>query len=333
MVAGLALALCCTVCGTALADAPAGNDPASNFHVGSLPAACDTDPMGAVCIGASLDYLNQARASLGQPRYTVPADFANLRADEQVLILTNSDRTLYNLSPMTGVTAELDHDAAATLATDADPQPSTPDWQEYTSNSSWGDDNVVLAYGGWMYDDGPGSNNVDCSPSTPSGCWIHRHDILWQFDPGRSAIGVATGTDSKGNSSYTMLLMVGNSNYAPAYTYTWDEAMADGARAASGGTQGATPSTGPAGGQKPSARGARAGIRIRTVRVRGHRLTVRFTGSPGTSLRCSLVRAGGHLRRAKRCARRVSFKGLPSGRYRFRVRSRTGMVTRRVHVR
>ena len=35
----------------------------------------------------------------------------------------------------------------------------------------------------WMYDDGPGSANVDCTSSDPSGCWGHRHDILWQFSP------------------------------------------------------------------------------------------------------------------------------------------------------
>lgn len=329
----LLIAVCGPATAPALADGPVGADPSSNFPVGSLPAACDTAPTGAVCINASVNYLDQARASLGQPAYTLPADFAALSPEEQALILTNSDRVLYNLPPMAGLTAQLDQDAAATLATDEDPQPSTSQWQGYTSNSSWGDDNMVLAYGGWMYDDGPGSNNVDCTASTPSGCWIHRHDILWEFDPGPLAMGVASGRDSGGNPSYTMLLMVGNATYSPTYTYTWAQAVADGAGGARGGGSGSQGPGGTGGGAR--AHGARDEIRIRSVKVRGHRLIVRLTGSSRRRARCVLVRAGQHhVVRAKRCGRRVSFARVRSGRYRLRVSSRARvLLTRRVRIR
>ena len=40
--------------GSALA-AWAGSDPSSNFSVGSLPQACQSNPTGSVCMGASVD--------------------------------------------------------------------------------------------------------------------------------------------------------------------------------------------------------------------------------------------------------------------------------------
>lgn len=332
LLVGLLILLCGPISATALADGPVGADPSANFALGSLPGSCDTDPTGPTCISASVDYLDRARARLGQPAYALPADFAALSPEEQALILTNSDRILYNLAPMAGITAALNQDAAATLATDEDPQPSTPDWRGYTSNSSWGDDNIVLAYGGWMYDDGPGSGNVDCAPSTPSGCWIHRHDILWQFDPGPLAMGAASGTNSSGDTSYTMLLMVGNSNYSPTYTYTWAQAVADGAGRSPAGSAGSQTGSAPTRG-RPGAQGARAAIRIRSLRVRGHRLIVNLTAGAGVALRCSLVQGRRRLVRSKRCAGKVSFTRLPAGRYRLRVSSSAGLVTRRVRVR
>ena len=345
-VGGILTALCLglggLLAGPALASGPVGSDPSSNFPVGPLPHACTTDPGGAVCVNASVGYLNQARASLGQPPYSLPADFASLSPVEQALILTNSDRVLYNLAPITGLTSALNQDAAAGVTTDSDPQPSASDWYGYTSNAAWGNGNMVLAYEGWMYDDGPGSDNVDCSPSHPSGCWGHRHDILWQFGPGALAMGAAAGLDSSGNRAYTMLLVQGSPSFNPLYTYTWSQALADlagGGGALGGGPSGSGAGAGAAGGGhsaggpfRPVAQGANAGLRITSLSVRAHRLTVRLA-SPGGRLRCSLRSVSGHLRRTKSCTRRVSFGHLPAGRYQLRVSSGAGALTRRVRVR
>src|ERR1700753_3672573 len=103
--------------GSALASGPAGADPSFNYPIGTMPRACQTAPTGSQCIAGAVTYLNQARANLGQPAYSLPADFASLSPTQQVLILTNEDRTLYNLPPVSGLTNALDQDAAAGLAT------------------------------------------------------------------------------------------------------------------------------------------------------------------------------------------------------------------------
>jgi hypothetical protein len=337
----LLITLAIPLTGSALAAGPVGADPSSNFPVGPLPSECDSAPTGQTCIDASVAYLNQARASLGQPPYSLPSDFVALTAPEQALVLTNDDRILYNLPPITGLTAALDQDAAAGVKTDSDPTPSSSDWYGFTSNASWGDPNMVVAYEGWMYNDGPDSGNVDCTSSDSSGCWDHRHDILWQFGSGALAMGAASGTDSSGNPSYTMLLIQGSPSYNPTYSYTWAQAVANGAGgsgavAGSGGSGSSTTTashSGPAGTGTPLARGASASINVTLVRVRGHRVTVKLTAPRGLRLSCLLKRVRGHFRRVRSCAHLVTFSHVPAGRYRLRIRSGAGSVTRRVRVR
>jgi hypothetical protein len=300
-----------------------------------MPGACQTDPTGSVCIDAAVTYLNKARANLGQPPYSLPADFASLTQTQQVLILTNEDRILYNLAPVSGLTAALNQDAAATLATDSDPQPSaSDDWAGYTSNASWGTVNMVAAYEGWMYADGLGSDNVDCTALDPTGCWGHRHDILWQFGPGTLAMGAAAGSDSSGKPAYTMLLMEGSPSYTPVFTYPWDQAVADGAGSSSGSSPN-TPSgaSGPEGTAVPLGAGeAGVTITVKLVRIRGHRVTVKVVAADHTRLRCLLTRARGHFKRARSCTRTVTFSRVPAGRYRLRVTSGSLTVTRRLRV-
>ena len=48
----------------------------------------------------------------------------------------------------------------------------------FGSNWAGGLPSVLEADFAWMYDDGPGSGNVDCRSEGSSGCWGHRHDIL-----------------------------------------------------------------------------------------------------------------------------------------------------------
>jgi hypothetical protein len=229
------------------------------------------------------------------------------------------------------------------VPSDSDPQPSTSDWYGYTSNAAWGDENVVLAYEGWMYDDGPGSGNVDCTSSDPSGCWGHRHDILWEFGPGALAMGAAAGTDSNGDPSYTMLLLQGSPSYSPVYNYTWSQALANGAGggpvstgSATGGSGSSSSPTGTSAATPrgaPVARGAQVSLRILSLSIRGHRVTVKLAAPSGWSLRCSLTRVRGRVRRSKRCAQSVAFSHLPAGRYRLRIISGLTSVSRRLVVR
>jgi hypothetical protein len=324
----------------AIADGPVGTDPGSNFVVGALPSACQTDPTGAACIEAAVSYLDQARASLGQPPYALPGDFVSLSPAQQSFILANLDRTLYGLAPVQGLTAALEQDAAIGVQDDADPQPSSPDWLGFTSNWAGGYDNIVLAYEAWMYDDGPGSGNLDCSSPGSSGCWAHRHDVLWQFDSGGGplAMGAAAGADSGGNPGYAMLIEQKTPESTPSFVYTWAQAVADGAGGASaqatGSPQGGSPSPASSGSGSPAgAHIANAGIRLERVRSRGHRVSFTILAPRRLLLRCSLsgqASGGGKVRRNKRCGRRAAFMHLPAGRYWLRVTSRVGSVARLV---
>jgi hypothetical protein len=218
----------------------AGGDPAANYAAGALPSSCKSAPLGKECVDAGIYYLDRARAALGQPSYELPADFPSLTPAEQTFILTNLDRVLYGLPPITGLTDALNHDAQISgVASGEDPVPTDPseeDW--YTSNWAGGFANVPLVYEAWMYDDGLGSSNVTCTAGDPSGCWGHRHDILWEFDPTDVlAMGAAAGKDTSGSPGYALILFGGNPpnpdvddpGYQPVYSYTWEQAVADGA--------------------------------------------------------------------------------------------------------
>lgn len=228
---GVVLALFGAVAGPALAEGPVGPDPTSNFslNMNTLPQACWTTPDGAACETAGIEYLNAARANLGQPPYALPGNFASLPPVQQAFILTNLDRIHYGLRPITGLTAAVNRDAAAGVRNQTDPQPSSQSWDAYTSNWAGGYPNIVLAYGGWMYDDGLGSGNLDCTPSNATGCWGHRHDILWRFAPtGALVMGAAAG-NAGGMSGFTTLLEQWRPGLHPTYNYLWSQAVQAGA--------------------------------------------------------------------------------------------------------
>src|ERR1700759_2518973 len=118
------IAVTLLVAAPAWADGPAGSDPANNFPMGPMPLSCWTQPKGAECQNAAIYYLDQARASLGQPPYALPADFTSLSSLDQDLILTDLDRTLYGLPTIPGRTAALDADAMNGVTVDDDPRSS-----------------------------------------------------------------------------------------------------------------------------------------------------------------------------------------------------------------
>jgi hypothetical protein len=319
----------------ALAGGPVGTDPGSNVHVSTLPAACQSAPAGADCVAASLSYLNQARANLGQPPYALPSDFASLTPPQQLLILTDSDRALYGLAQVPGLTDGLDQAAAAGVLNDADPLPSDPNWYAFTSNWAGGFGNAVLAYEAWMYDDGLGSGNVDCTAANPSGCWGHRHNILWQFDAGGPlAMGAAAGSDSAASPGYATLIEEAAPSSSPNYTFTWGQPEPSGATAPSSATAMSQTSDRPGTGSAP-ARSASVALQVMRVRVRGHRLSIRVSAPIGASVYCSLTGVssrGRQIRRGNRCTHRATFSHLPAGRYRLRISSGFSRVTRRVVV-
>ena len=330
----------CAIPAAAAADGWAGTDPSSNFAQSSLPDASDTDPTGSVCTDAAVQYLNQARASLGQPAYQLPANFVSLTPGQQALVLVNLDRAQYGLPPIPGLTDALNQAAADGVQADNDPTTDDPAVDSYTANWAGGFPNLPLAYEAWMYDDGPGSGNVDCNSPGDSGCWGHRHDILWNFDPGTLAMGFATGTDPQGDLGYAMLLVHGDNSYHPSYTDTWSalstlptgSGSGTGTGAGSGGGSSAGGNGGGAGGTTPTPVPPKI-FKIASLRVSGHHVSLRVTASSGVKLSCALTRRGAHgfgRDHFRACSARANFSHLRPGRYRLRVRSSAGPVLTRL---
>jgi hypothetical protein len=321
----------------ALADS-AGTDPSSNHPAPRMPNSCASAPTGADCINASVAVLNQARADLGQPAYAIPSNFVSLTPAEQGFVLANLDRILYGLAPVTGLTAALDNDAAGGVHGDADPQPTASNYLAWTANWAGGFSNMPLAYEAWMYDDGPGSGNLDCSSSNTAGCWGHRHDVLYKFDSagGALAMGVAQGTDPSGEAGYAMLLFGGDDSYRPVYVYTWAQAVAAGAGTGVAGSVGTGGGTGS--GARPGAGGHGSGPARATISIHlgGRHVTIVASVPPGSRLQCALSRRGQHgwaRDHYRACPARLSLSGRRPGRYRLRVRAAGVVATRYVRVR
>ena len=83
---------------------------------------------------------------------------------------------------------------------------------------------VLGAIYGWMYDDGPGGENSDCTGTDMSGCWGHRDNILADANtigyPTEMDAGV--GTDSGGSVDYDAIFVVNPNATAPAnIVLTW----------------------------------------------------------------------------------------------------------------
>lgn len=319
-------------CPTALA-AWAGPDPSSNY-------AADPSCSGSQCLADAVRILDEARANLGQPPYSLPTNFDQLSAVDQAFVLTNLDRKLYGLPLITGVTDELNAAAAAGVQSANDPSTGDPSIRAYTSNWGEGYEDMALAYEDWMYDDGPGSANLDCSSLTPSGCWSHRHSVLWEFGSGPLAMGAADGTGPDGLPSDTLILAEGGSGYHPNYTYTWSEAVAAGAGSGNGGSSASGASTAPAS-TAPSPTRSLAGsvtsptpqLRIMALRVRRHSISFQVAAPGGVSLACALTRLRSRYSGFRRCSQYTTYVGVARGRYRLRVRGAGQTASRYVVVR
>lgn len=165
----------------------------------------------ASCTQAALEAIDAARSDEGLGPMVLPANWTSLSGGEQLFVVTNLERTARGLAPMTALDAALDQAAAAGAADGSDPTP--PAGYPYSTwASNWGGalGNPLEVDYYWMYDDGPGSANIDCPSAGAPGCWGHRDNILvsmacqtcvmgaavdavgWQGDPAWAEILVET---------------------------------------------------------------------------------------------------------------------------------------------
>ncbi len=151
------------------------------------PQQCAFTPSGRgldearVCTQSVLSSLDAARASEGVPAMVLPTDWSGLSPAEQLFVLADLERVDRGLPPYVGLAPVLDAVAlqAAHAGTD-------PVWQSplaASEASTWAGNEVstLAAEYDWVYDDGYGSANVDCTSPHAVGCWGHRDAILGQY--------------------------------------------------------------------------------------------------------------------------------------------------------
>ena len=283
--------------------------------------ACDGAPDSAGCISSALSDIDAARAAEGVGAIQLPGDFASLSVPQQVLVVTNLERVDRGLPPVAGLAADLDATAASAAAADQDPMLDHFNGTELASNWAGGISSTLLADFMWMYDDGPGSGNLDCQQAGDSGCWGHRDNMLYHFD-NPVAMGVGYDANTTYGPSLTELFIGGDtatgSGQADALLApTWSQLSGQPSAANTSGDPVAQPAAVTRSNQVAQ-RQASLRIRVRRTRIRrGQRLAVngqlRAAGSgvegqlvtlvrhaPGSAKTITVTRkrtrAGGHVR-------------------------------------
>ncbi len=184
-----------SVAAPSTASAAGSGDPASNRSLShDTDLSCSEDPNGGPCVSAALADINAAHAAEGIQPMVLPSNFASMSVPVQLLNVANLERIDRGLAPILGLSAALNQDAQSAAVRDDDPMPTHFYGTVATANWAGGYDSALEADFGWMYDDGPGSDNLDCASPGQSGCWGHRHDVLWHFDtPIAMGAGYASG--------------------------------------------------------------------------------------------------------------------------------------------
>ena len=194
------------VVGTA-APAPAGASgilPPSNPSVSVPPQvmpACSISPAddtSAGCINSVLHNINYARSQEGLGPLVLPSDYATDPVAVQQLILTDEERGDRGLSQYSGLDATLN--AAALTGALASTDPALPTGFQGPGGSIFAQDYTPLgADFAWMYNDGYGGTNLDCTSPGAGACWGHRDNILENptIMPGHTAM-MGDGSTSAG---------------------------------------------------------------------------------------------------------------------------------------
>ena len=194
-------------------------NPPNNPSANGIFGQCSGD-------SACVNDMNGVRAAEEQlPPLALPTNWSTLTGPEQMFVWTDLERTSRAEVAIPNLVNTYDAAVQAGLTNDADPSLSD---LPGNSGSIWAGAyaTVLGAVYGWLYDDGPGGENEDCTGTDMSGCWGHRDNILADAstygNPTEMDAGV--GTDSSGNADYDAIFVVNPNATAPAnIVFTWAE--------------------------------------------------------------------------------------------------------------
>jgi len=213
-----------SMAGTLPPQNPSSNIPPSpNFLQDCSGQSYDDSPG---CVNATLQAIANAREREGLPGMVLPTNWTQLSPTQQLFVATNLERTVRGLPPLEGMATQLDQAAQAGASSGNDPVP--PNGFPYTQwGSNWAGalgnplEDIYL----WMYDDGPGSPNIDCSQAGDPGCWGHRDNILMSLSCQLCVMGV--GYDATGWQGYPgwAELLVDSYGSTPQMDFWWSQVL------------------------------------------------------------------------------------------------------------
>ena len=155
----------------------------SACYPGKDTSSCNTQVLKAIT------HARKVLEKLGGMSFSLSA-YEKLSPIEQLFVTVNLERTARGLTPAEVLTRSLDKVAQSGANSDDDPPlnevpnplPGGGHFNALGGNWAGGLDNALGANYGWMYDDGPGSDNGDCTKTNKSGCWGHRDNILGRYN-------------------------------------------------------------------------------------------------------------------------------------------------------
>jgi hypothetical protein len=167
------------------------------FDMGTSKAA------NVKCDKAARASFDKVRKGEGLAPMTLPKDFATLSVPSQLLAISDIERVDRHRRPVLGRSASLDKLAQQGANQDRDPSFPSP-FTGSTGGANWAGagNSALLDDFYWMYDDGPGSGNLDCQHKGDPGCWGHRHDIIDAY-PARLVMGAAVAYKTNDGTSMT----------------------------------------------------------------------------------------------------------------------------------
>ncbi len=181
------------------------SNPAANLPPQVMPHCTLTpvDDTSAGCIDSVLHNINFARSLEGLGPMVLPSGYASDSVPMQQLIITDEERGDRGLPQFSGLDPLLD--AAALTAAQASPptDPTPPVNYLYESAGSiFAQDYTPLgADYAWMYNDGYGGTNLDCTSPSNSSCWGHRDNILGSWTTTGTQTAQMGDADTSGGST------------------------------------------------------------------------------------------------------------------------------------
>ena len=183
-------------------------NPAANMPPQVLPHCTPTpvDDTSAGCIDSVLHNINYARSLEGLGPMVLPSSYASDSVPVQQLIIADEERGDRGLSQFAGLDPALD--AAALTGAQNDEDPSAP---ANSQDDGWGanfaqDSTPLGADYAWMYDDGYGGTNLECTSPSDNSCWGHRDNILGPWTTTGSTTAQMGDADT-GTGQYTQIFM------------------------------------------------------------------------------------------------------------------------------